>query len=82
MQTQATTSRDAYLNALLEQGGAQPSMGLNLNNLRSAAQALVKEQTFPSTRDEEWRFTDLSVLMGMDFQTAEAVSPTVSPLDL
>lgn len=82
MQTQATTSRDAYLNALLEKGGAQPSMGLNLNNLRSAAQALVKEQTFPSTRDEEWRFTDLSVLMGMDFQTAEAVSPTVSPLGL
>ena len=69
MQTQSATNRDAYLTALLEQGTAQISANLQLNPLRSAAQALVKEQTFPSTRDEEWRFTDLSTLMGKDFQS-------------
>lgn len=75
MQTQSATHRDAYLKALLQQGAIQAATGLDLSTLRSTARALVNEQTFPSTRDEEWRFTDLSALMGIDFQTASGVSP-------
>ncbi|MEM6590958.1 MAG: Fe-S cluster assembly protein SufD, partial [Cyanobacteria bacterium P01_C01_bin.73] len=82
MPTQTAAKRDAYLKQLLTNGAGQFAAGLELTELRTAAQALVREQTFPSTRDEEWRFTDLSSLLETDFQVPKAMTPAVSALDL
>ncbi|MBX2862161.1 MAG: Fe-S cluster assembly protein SufD, partial [Leptolyngbyaceae cyanobacterium MAG.088] len=69
----AVTQRDRYLNALLEQATQAASQSpLSLDTLRSSARALVQERTFPSNRDEEWRFTDLSSLLAIDFQVPAA----------
>lgn len=39
-----------------------------LQELSDRAQNLLQEQSFPTTRDEEWRFTDLSDLVPLRFQ--------------
>ncbi len=41
-----------------------------LNNLRGNAVEAVSELTIPTLRDEEWRFTDLSMLTKMSLQPA------------
>ncbi|MEM7063487.1 MAG: Fe-S cluster assembly protein SufD [Cyanobacteria bacterium P01_B01_bin.77] len=67
--------RDRYLESLLSQAtSAAQNSPLALNTLRAAARALVQERTFPSKRDEEWRFTDLSSLLTTDFQTPVSLS--------
>jgi len=43
-----------------------------LNALRSDAVEAVSKLTIPTTRDEEWRFTDLSMLTKMSLQPAQA----------
>ncbi len=53
--------RDAYLTELLNQITASKSEGW-LQVLRDRAANWVRHSTFPTTRDEEWRFTDLSAL--------------------
>ncbi|MEO0867889.1 MAG: Fe-S cluster assembly protein SufD [Cyanobacteria bacterium J06642_11] len=69
----AATKRDRYLTSLLEQAAqsAQQS-GLAIDGLRASARALVQERAFPSNRDEEWRFTDLSSMLETDFQLPAA----------
>ena len=46
-----------------------------LAEVRDGATTLVRELAIPTTRDEEWRFTDLSPLLKIDFVGATAVSP-------
>lgn len=41
-----------------------------VSDRQQQAIALLQEQALPSTRDEEWRFTDLSSLLTVDFQAA------------
>ncbi|TBR60492.1 Fe-S cluster assembly protein SufD [Westiellopsis prolifica IICB1] len=53
--------RDGYLTELLNQITASKSEGW-LQVLRDRAANWVRHSTFPTTRDEEWRFTDLSAL--------------------
>lgn len=67
MTTTASTQREAYLKHLLDTASPQAIGGV-WADLQSAACALVQEQTLPSTRDEEWRFTDLSDLLAVSFQ--------------
>ncbi|MBF2073174.1 MAG: Fe-S cluster assembly protein SufD [Synechococcales cyanobacterium C42_A2020_086] len=69
--------RAAYLARLLElaQSAGNPTGWLSA--LRQQAAAHVQEQTFPTTRDEEWRFTDLSELLKI-----ELVQPEATPLSL
>jgi Fe-S cluster assembly protein SufD len=43
-----------------------------LQQLREQAAAIVQELAIPSTRDENWRFTDLSKLLGYTWQLADA----------
>lgn len=43
-----------------------------LNKLRSNAVETVSELTIPTTRDEEWRFTDISLLTKVSLQPAHA----------
>ncbi|ASC74249.1 FeS cluster assembly protein SufD [Halomicronema hongdechloris C2206] len=83
--TTAVDRREDYLNHLLSQATQQGERSLPLSSLRDTAKALVREQTFPSTRDEEWRFTDLSAMMQLPFQAVETVGkpqPDLSSLTL
>src|SRR5512136_1546312 len=72
-----STDRAAYLAGLLERVGDRGTLGDEkwgwLQELRSRAAALASERAIPSTRDEEWRFTDLSELLRVNFQAAEPV---------
>jgi Fe-S cluster assembly protein SufD len=84
-QTQSTAAqtRTAYLAKLLELAQATAIGHPSLQVLRDHARLRVQEQTFPSTREEEWRFTDLSELLTIDLAPADCSTPvgveTVSP---
>lgn len=62
--------QDAYLTELLEQNQGliqviEPEAWVQI---RDRAAAWVRQSTIPTTRDEEWRFTDLSPLRQIAFQ--------------
>ncbi|GAB4365537.1 MAG: Fe-S cluster assembly protein SufD [Elainellaceae cyanobacterium] len=60
--------REAYLNQLLDAARSSQTNLDWLHELQEQAAVRVHEQSFPTTRDEEWRFTDLSSLMQVKFQ--------------
>ena len=70
-----TQTTSAYLQGLL---AGQPKVAASkqawLNQLRSSAVETVSELTIPTTRDEEWRFTDLSMLTKVSLPPAQANS--------
>lgn len=72
----AAQARAAYLAKLLDLAKATVSESTGLQALRDHAALRVQEQTFPSTRDEEWRFTDLSELLSVELTAAERGSIT------
>ncbi len=67
--------KDAYLIGLLNQVTASKTEGW-LQGLREAAANWVRHSHIPSTREEEWRFTDLSSLRQVEFhvETLHATS--------
>ena len=70
MSTSATT---AFLESLLAGHSAAPVAPLAwLNTLRGAALERANALTLPTTRDEDWRFTDLSALYKLAFKPAGA----------
>ncbi|WP_107667753.1 Fe-S cluster assembly protein SufD [Cyanothece sp. BG0011] len=75
------TSPETCLSNLLQQCQANaPIIDTEyLQTLRKNAVSQVQELTLPSKKDEEWRFTDLSDLYQLAFQTAktETVTPTI-----
>ncbi|MBD2257445.1 Fe-S cluster assembly protein SufD [Pseudanabaena sp. FACHB-2040] len=77
----AAEKRETYLKALLATVQGSVPATLALPTLRGAAEALVKERSFPSSRDEEWRFTDLSALLEISFE-ATSQAATVGPESL
>lgn len=62
--------RQACLSRLLELAIATSPTTAGIQELRDRATIRVQSQTFPSNRDEEWRFTDLSDLLGIEFAAA------------
>lgn len=68
--------RDAYLTELLNQcqklnfSGIEPETVAWVQELRDRAADAVRLSTLPTTRDEEWRFADLSALKQVKFQAA------------
>jgi Fe-S cluster assembly protein SufD len=58
--------RDAFLSGLLSRVTTKKSDGW-LQNLRDGAANWVRHSVIPNTREEEWRFTDLSPLKQVDF---------------
>ena len=58
--------RDDYLTGLLNQVTATKTEGW-LQELRQSAANWVRHSTIPTTREEEWRFTDLSSLRKVQF---------------
>lgn len=72
----AAQTRAAYLSRLLALSQQTPT-GLSwLRELREHATVRVQEQSFPSTRDEEWRFTDLSDLLTVELTAIREANPS------
>ncbi|EDX85281.1 FeS assembly protein SufD [Synechococcus sp. PCC 7335] len=70
----AKVNRETYLKHLLTQAAAAADESpLGLKALRDQAIALVNERSFPSGKDEEWRFTDLSKMLDQPFQRSQPV---------
>lgn len=61
--------RDAYLKQLAQRVQAAVPGDLGLEEVRSRAASFLNEQTWPSTRQEDWRFTDLSAMLAIAFAT-------------
>lgn len=66
--------RVAYLQQLLSLRPELDASGDWLQPIRDRAAARIQEMAIPSAKDEEWRFTDLSPLLQVDFQAAERSS--------
>ncbi|MFN6563994.1 MAG: Fe-S cluster assembly protein SufD [Nostoc sp. ChiSLP01] len=64
--TATLLDKDAYLIGLLNQVTASKTEGW-LQGLRESAANVVRHSTIPNTREEEWRFTDLSSLRQVQF---------------
>jgi len=74
----------SYLATLLEQCRQETVVEADwLQELRDSAAAIVQELAIPSKREEEWRFTDLSSLLQVQFQAVEPQSiPSLQQLDI
>ncbi|MEA5604462.1 Fe-S cluster assembly protein SufD [Nostoc sp. UHCC 0252] len=64
--TSTLLDKDTYLTELLNQVTATKTEGW-LQELRQSAANWVRHSTIPTTREEEWRFTDLSSLRKVQF---------------
>ncbi len=73
MNTASSTASTGYLDSLL-QGQPSASSLTWLNQLRAHAVDRVGALTVPTTRDEDWRFTDISPLTKLSFQPAQDVT--------
>lgn len=71
--TTAKVDRAAYLAQLIQQRRDLPATLSAVQAVRDQASAIAQELAIPSTRDEEWRFTDMAALLQHTFQAA---SPT------
>ena len=74
--SEVVSDRDEYLTQLLNQCQGQIRVIEQetvtwLQDLRDRAAAIVHLSTLPTTRDEEWRFTDLSSLRQIKFNNVE-----------
>ena len=72
--------KDAYLSGLLDKVVASKSEGW-LQEVRESAADWVRESKLPTTRDEEWRFADLSSLREVQFNV-ETFLPNITPFSL
>ncbi|MUL37796.1 Fe-S cluster assembly protein SufD [Gloeocapsopsis dulcis] len=59
----------------------EPELISLLQAIRDRAAAIVQQSKFPTTRDEEWRFTDLSALKSVNFQVAPSSTPNLTALE-
>ncbi len=73
--------KDAYLSGLLDRIMAAKSEGW-LQDVRSSAADWVRQSRLPTTRDEEWRFADLSSLREVQFNNVETFLPNITPFVL
>ena len=64
--------RDAFLSGLLSRVTTKKSDGW-LQDLRDGAVNWVRHSVVPHTREEEWRFTDLSPLKQVDFNNVKTI---------
>ncbi|MGK7889522.1 MAG: Fe-S cluster assembly protein SufD [Leptolyngbyaceae cyanobacterium] len=54
----------------------------HLQSLRDNASTALERYTFPTTRDEEWRFTNLASMTKLDWAAAGGDEPAVTAADL
>lgn len=78
----AKVDRTAYLTQLLSLRASLASSVSWLTALRDQATARVQELAIPSTRDEVWRFTDLTALLQVAFQSVRPASTAVTDFQI
>ena len=78
---QSVTTHDAYLAGLLPGNTVHVTTPAWLNALRTGAAQRVHALPFPSIRDEEWRFSDFSLMCKTTFAPAVAV-PALTLTDI
>lgn len=69
----AAENRVAYLARLLERVAPKQGQEGLVKELGDRSRAIAQELAIPSTKEEEWRFTDLSPLLEIDFQATAPV---------
>jgi len=84
IQTLSPTYSPTYLSQLLDRVSRTKKTGANdsvdwLQALRDRSANWVRDAVIPTTRDEEWRFTDLSVLRQSEFDLAQPVQVPFFP---
>ncbi|MEA5516297.1 Fe-S cluster assembly protein SufD [Nodularia sp. UHCC 0506] len=80
--TSTLLDKDSYLTGLLDEVTAVKSADF-LQELRQDAANWVRHSSIPSTREEEWRFTDLSALRQVQFHAeTQLKSVDISALTL
>ncbi|MFQ3627706.1 MAG: Fe-S cluster assembly protein SufD [Cyanobacteriota bacterium] len=79
--SQASAKRAEFLNWLQQLVKAVPPAASWVSPLRDRATVQLQEQTFPTNRDEEWRFNNLSALLSLDLVAASG-EPAVRLDDL
>jgi len=78
-----STTTTAFLESLLAGRSAAPAGPLGwVSALRAEALERANALTLPTTRDEDWRFTDLSALYKLAFRPAAAATPPAAALGL
>ncbi len=88
--TSAVLDRDTYLSGLLnhlvETQSVASLQDVWLQELRDQAALWVRQSTLPTTRDEEWRLTDLSSLRQVQFnletRSVASLQIDIAPLTL
>ncbi len=73
--------RAAYLSGLLSLRAEFPEELAKLKGGRDRASLLIQEQAIPTTRLEEWRFTDLSGLLQLQLQKPQAIELSFPQLE-
>ncbi|MEP6517041.1 Fe-S cluster assembly protein SufD [Microcoleus vaginatus] len=86
MNTQVA-SREMFLNDLVNQCGKlgatnNESSAYGWQHLRDAATQYVLSSSFPTVKDEEWRFTDLSAVLQIPFHIPQSNQSTVKLADI
>ncbi|MBD0312633.1 MAG: SufD family Fe-S cluster assembly protein, partial [Microcoleus sp. T3-bin5] len=86
MNTQVA-SREMFLTDLVNQCGKlgaanNESSAYGLQDLRDAAREYVLSSSFPTVKDEEWRFTDLSALLQIPFHIPQSNQSKVKLADI
>jgi Fe-S cluster assembly protein SufD len=71
----SVAARHPYIEALLQGYEAPKSGGSWLGGRRALALERANALTVPTTRDEEWRFTDVTPLTRLSFRAAAAPQP-------
>ncbi len=69
----------AFIQSILNQRvslDGSDSVSPFLSTLRSQAEARLAELNIPTSRDEDWKYTDLSPLLKYDFRSSQALSLT------
>ncbi|RMF65516.1 MAG: Fe-S cluster assembly protein SufD, partial [Cyanobacteria bacterium J069] len=68
--SQSSAKRAEFLNWLQQLAQATPPATSWVSSLRDRAAVQLHEHTFPTSRDEEWRFNNLSLLLALDLVSA------------
>ncbi len=77
----ARVDRSAYLAGLLKLRPELPEELAELQGVRDRALAIAQELAIPTTRDEEWRFTDLSSLVHIGFALPNRASISFAQIE-
>ncbi|MCY7277663.1 MAG: Fe-S cluster assembly protein SufD [Phormidesmis sp. CAN_BIN44] len=77
----ARVDRSAYLAGLLKLRPELPEELADLQGVRDRALAIAQELAIPTTRDEEWRFTDLSSLVQISFHSPDRASISFAQIE-